>query len=91
MTSTATHTSFERPRLTSSDIERLISQWRILSGITSRTERSTEATLSARLRDFRKECYGDHLVLQRRRVSEISQALYEYPLVQRANTDGGLS
>ena len=53
--------------------------WRTLSEIRSQTGGS-EAGISARLRDLRKEKFGGHTVLRRRRGAP-SQGLWEYRLV----------
>lgn len=54
-------------------------QWRTLAEIREELGRGSEASLSARLRDFRKEKHGGHLV-HRRRVGEPSDGLYQYQL-----------
>lgn len=56
-------------------------RWRTLSEIASRTC-GTEAAVSARLRDFRKEKFGGHTVERRRRGAG-SRGLHEYRLAVR--------
>ena len=75
------------------DVERLTSQlakvftlmrdghWRTLGEIADSVGGS-EAGVSARLRDFRKERFGGHSV-ERRRRGEPSDGLFEYRLVIR--------
>lgn len=43
-----------------------------------------QASISARLRDYRKEKFGGHAVLRRRR-GDPSQGLFEYCVVVKAN------
>lgn len=58
-------------------------QWRTLSEIATLAGNSTEASVSARLRDFRKEKYGS-LAVERERVAG---GLYRYRLKEQ-NTNG---
>lgn len=55
-------------------------RWRTLAEIAERTG-DPEASISARLRDLRKERFGGHRVERRRRESPI-RGLFEYRLVK---------
>lgn len=55
------------------------SKWRTLAEIISVIGKGSEAGVSARLRDLRKEKWGGHTVLRRRR-GESSKGLFEYRL-----------
>jgi hypothetical protein len=59
------------------------SQWRTLAEIEDLT-RDAQASISARLRDFRKRRFGSHTVNRRHR-GEAERGLYEYQLIP--NTD----
>jgi hypothetical protein len=54
--------------------------WRTLSEIRTVIQRGTEASISARLRDFRKEKFGGFKV-ERRHRGEETNGLWEYSLV----------
>ena len=56
--------------------------WRTLSEISHATQ-EPEASISARLRDFRKARFNSNQVLRRRRGKE-SRGVWEYKLVPRA-------
>jgi len=56
------------------------SQWRTLSEIYLSVGRGSEASISARLRDFRKSKFGGHEV-ERRRRGPAAAGLWEYRLV----------
>lgn len=66
-------------------------QWRTIAEIAVRVMRSTghwpsEASISARLRDLRKQRYGCHNV-ERRRRGEPTEGLYEYRLAPWTQDD----
>ena len=54
-------------------------RWRTLAGIANQCRPATEASVSARLRDFRKEKFGNHLVEHRR--DETVEGLWWYRLI----------
>lgn len=54
-------------------------RWRTLAEIAAKTGGS-EAGVSARLRDFRKEKFGGHTVARRRR-GDAARGLHEYRLI----------
>lgn len=56
-------------------------QWRTLAELAAAAD-APEASVSARLRDFRKAAWGAHAVERRRRGAE-SRGLFEYRLVRR--------
>ena len=58
--------------------------WHTLTDI-SRATGYPEASVSARLRDFRKERFGGHTVL-RRRASHDDGGLWEYKVIMRADS-----
>jgi hypothetical protein len=51
-------------------------QWHSLAGISSRTG-DPEASVSARIRDLRKQKFGSHVIEERR----VTQGLHEYRLL----------
>jgi hypothetical protein len=55
-------------------------EWRTLEEISAGTG-APQASVSARLRDFRKNAFGSHKVLRRHR-GEAKRGLYEYRLVK---------
>lgn len=65
-------------------------RWRTLREIAQATG-APEASVSARLRDLRKERHGSHVVEARRRKGAESKGLWEYrvPLPAAANDTGG--
>ena len=60
-------------------------QWRTLAEISAITD-DPEASISARLRDLRKERFGEHAV-ERRRRGHAEKGLHEYRLT--ASREGG--
>lgn len=74
---------FDKARLTSQlkEVFDLMSdsKWRTLSEISNAINKP-EASISARLRDFRKEKFGSHVVNSRRR-GEAKKGLFEYQLI----------
>jgi hypothetical protein len=54
-------------------------RWRTLAGIVEQCRPATEASVSARLRDFRKKKFGSHLVEHRR--DETADGLWWYRLI----------
>ena len=56
--------------------------WHTLSEIRNRVGRGTEAAISARLRDLRKERFGRHTV-ERQRKGFPYKGLFEYRLIWR--------
>ena len=52
--------------------------WRTLSEIATATD-SPEASVSAQLRNMRKERFGGHTIIKRRR-GEVKRGLFEYKL-----------
>ena len=67
-------TQFERVRALMLD-----GRWRTLAEIADKTGGS-EAAVSARLRDFRKDKFGGHAV-DRRRRGQAARGLHEYRLI----------
>jgi len=57
------------------------SEWRTLSDIHAEMPEASEAAISARLRDFRKDKFGGHTVDRRRVPGE--RGLFEYRLLVR--------
>lgn len=55
-------------------------QWRTLYEIQAATGHHSTAAVSARLRDFRKEQFGSHVVERRRRGATI-RGVFEYRLL----------
>jgi hypothetical protein len=58
-------------------------QWRTLAGIKEAIGRGSEASISARLRDFRKSAHGG-LTVERRRVGDPAHGLFEYRVRESA-------
>lgn len=61
-------------------------EWRTLAEL-ARATRDPEASVSARLRDFRKAEWGGHVV-ERRHRGDPSEGLYEYRLMPAQRTLG---
>lgn len=61
-------------------------QWHTLRGLSARTGHP-EASISARLRDFRKPKFGAHTVLRRREA--FGAGTFEYQLVPNYGPNGG--
>jgi hypothetical protein len=58
-------------------------RWRTLAGIVEQCRPATEASVSARLRDFRKKKFGSHVVEHRR--DETADGLWWYRLIPNEN------